>query len=266
MSEYAQYYTQETTGIRYRIGDLYGYPDSLIIARTGAAYDYGLQLLDKHDCIVLDFGSGRGHGVQKAEAALNPRLIVSIDKYSPYLKNQQLSLVKDDLPAAYGFIQARTDLPLCDDSIDVVTSMHVIEHLPNPSLFLKEVSRVLRRDGKLLLATPNRYNLVGNNPYDEQVYVGHEIRELLDQNGFSAQIYYLVANDRAMRIHERKKWIAANAPFTGKVRNKVPPVLWESLLYRSGISHRRLKVDDFHLSKKYHSNAIDIVALGVKAS
>ncbi len=45
------------------------------------------------------------------------------------------------------------DLPA--ESVDVVTCWHVIEHVADPSRLLREVHRVLRAGGWLLLATPN---------------------------------------------------------------------------------------------------------------
>lgn len=47
-------------------------------------------------------------------------------------------------------------LPFKDNNFDVVISSEVIEHLPKNSeeCFLKEISRVLKKEGKLFLTTP----------------------------------------------------------------------------------------------------------------
>jgi 2-polyprenyl-3-methyl-5-hydroxy-6-metoxy-1,4-benzoquinol methylase len=42
-----------------------------------------------------------------------------------------------------------------DASFDVVHLSHVIEHVPDPKAMLREISRVLREDGHLVLTTPN---------------------------------------------------------------------------------------------------------------
>jgi SAM-dependent methyltransferase len=44
-------------------------------------------------------------------------------------------------------------LPLTDASLDVVMMMHMLYHVPDPAIALAEAARVLRRDGKLLVAT-----------------------------------------------------------------------------------------------------------------
>lgn len=46
------------------------------------------------------------------------------------------------------------DMPLSNDSVDVILCTEVFEHLKNPILAVKEFSRILRPDGKLLLTAP----------------------------------------------------------------------------------------------------------------
>jgi ubiquinone/menaquinone biosynthesis C-methylase UbiE len=56
-----------------------------------------------------------------------------------------------------------TALPFADESFDVVLTNHVIEHVGNHDAqleHLKEIRRVLRRDGIGYLAVPNRWMLV----------------------------------------------------------------------------------------------------------
>ncbi|MDR2689302.1 MAG: class I SAM-dependent methyltransferase [Azoarcus sp.] len=56
-----------------------------------------------------------------------------------------------------------THLPFPDESFDVVLSNHVIEHvgkIAEQKHHLSELKRVLRRDGMIYLAVPNRWMLV----------------------------------------------------------------------------------------------------------
>ena len=46
-------------------------------------------------------------------------------------------------------------LPLSDESVDVVIASHVIEHINDTDMFVKEMYRVLRGGGYALVATPN---------------------------------------------------------------------------------------------------------------
>jgi len=49
------------------------------------------------------------------------------------------------------------ELPVPDESVDCVTFQEVIEHLEGPAQALKEINRVLRPGGTLIVTTPNAY-------------------------------------------------------------------------------------------------------------
>lgn len=48
-------------------------------------------------------------------------------------------------------------LPFPDNTFDAVLSIEVIEHVKSPNLMLKEIERVLKREGFLIITTPNKY-------------------------------------------------------------------------------------------------------------
>lgn len=260
--ERPRFYTQEDTGIRYPIGDLFGYPDSLIRSRTEAAYICGVSLITNKPQSVLDYGSGRGHGLTTIQQKLKPDRIISLDKNKEYLEAQKCVLGNKP----FEFIEvSSTPLPFADESIDAITFMHVIEHISKPQLLLKEMHRILSFKGQLVLATPNRKNLVGVNPTDEHVFMGEELIELLNSSGFYSELFHIIPNDKAWKIHNRKKWLASHLPISGKLRNKVSPKIWDGLILRSGISVHPLKSSDFSCSKNCDDTAIDILALATKS-
>jgi SAM-dependent methyltransferase len=55
------------------------------------------------------------------------------------------------------------DLPLENDSADIVTANMVLEHLEYPSQAFSEVGRILRAGGKLLVHTPNLLGYIAGN-------------------------------------------------------------------------------------------------------
>ena len=63
------------------------------------------------------------------------------------IKHQKITLVQ---------VNVNQKLPFKEDSFDVVTSLALIEHITKPSVHLKEIYRVLKPGGKLLLTTPDK--------------------------------------------------------------------------------------------------------------
>lgn len=57
-----------------------------------------------------------------------------------------------NLPVHHGDL-ASAGFP--DDSFDLVTVRHVIEHIPEPDSFMAELARILKPGGRLVIETPN---------------------------------------------------------------------------------------------------------------
>ena len=47
-------------------------------------------------------------------------------------------------------------LPFENESFDIVTMLAVLEHLSYPEDILKEINRILRKDGRLVLTVPSK--------------------------------------------------------------------------------------------------------------
>lgn len=52
------------------------------------------------------------------------------------------------------FVSDATDIPVENESYDAILCTEVIEHVPNPDMVIKEIARILRKGGKLILTAP----------------------------------------------------------------------------------------------------------------
>lgn len=137
------------------------------------------------DWTVGDLGCGTG---QIAEA-LAPwvRQVIAVDDSAAMLQAAKRRVrALDNVEIRKGSLEA---LPIADQSLDAVTCVLVLHHLPAPATALAEAARVLRPGGRLLLADMM--------PHDREIYraqMGHvwlgfsesEITRYLAEAGFEA--------------------------------------------------------------------------------
>ncbi|WP_353686677.1 class I SAM-dependent methyltransferase [Thermodesulfovibrio sp. 3462-1] len=75
--------------------------------------------------------------------------VVGVD---PDSKAVQIAREEFDLEVFQGTLE---EAKFPDNSFDVITMNHVIEHVPDPIVLLTECRRVLKPEGKLMVVTPN---------------------------------------------------------------------------------------------------------------
>jgi len=100
---------------------------------------------------VLEIGCGYGFFLEII--GKKSKLAVGVDKFlnvaPSVLKNKNIKFVKTD----------GTELPFKRNSFDIVYSVDVIEHIEDDYEFVKESLRVLKKNGYLIIGTPNRDRL-----------------------------------------------------------------------------------------------------------
>lgn len=137
---------------------------------------------------VLDVASGEGYGA----ALLAPiaRTVTGVEIDPASVAHAARSYQRDNLAFVRGDARA---LPLGSASVDVVVSFETLEHLVEHELFLREVKRVLRPGGLLVLSTPDRdvYSPAGSpaNPYHAKELTRAEFAELLGATFATLAIY-----------------------------------------------------------------------------
>jgi len=128
---------------------------------------YILLNIKKNFCI-LDIGCGFGFLLQKLNNTINDLSTIGVD-----INLYALKYAKKIVPKTH-LIEAVADkLPFSDKKFDAIFATDLIEHLQNPSAFLKGVQRVLKDNGRLILSTPDRFSVylvLGKNIIEQLLF------------------------------------------------------------------------------------------------
>lgn len=144
-----------------------------------ALYYYASTLIkDGRTALVLDIGCGAGHGGH----ILGRRCpVVAMDRDGDPLRYARNCFGSSGLQCVRADAQY---LPFKAESFDMLVVQHVVEHLPDPALFLTEAKRVLKRYGILFCSTPNVEVASGRairprNPAHTKEYTPGELKAFL---------------------------------------------------------------------------------------
>jgi 2-polyprenyl-3-methyl-5-hydroxy-6-metoxy-1,4-benzoquinol methylase len=108
------------------------------------------QGIDQHletGAAVLDAGCGRDAPILSRHAG-KAGISVGVDLVETFDEVEGVQLIRADL----------NHLPFPAESFDLVFSRSVLEHLEDPSQTFRELSRVVKPGGRLVLVTPNKYD------------------------------------------------------------------------------------------------------------
>ncbi len=143
---------------------------------------------------VLDVACGTGYG---CDALLRggAREVVGCDYSTEALSTARIRT--GDLGVSLSRADA-AHLPFRDSEFDVCVSFETVEHLREPIQFVKELNRVCKPNGLLVLSTPNRVvyspgSRAGSkpwNPFHMKEFTLEELSELLVDGGFTNPMHF----------------------------------------------------------------------------
>jgi len=119
-----------------------------VARRLAIVFDECLAHTPLHRLRVLD--AGCGYGIFSAAATRRGATVVSAD-IGPRLVALAVARA-----GGHGVVTDACALGLGEESFDVVISSEMLEHTQAPLTALRELARVLRANGLLVLTTPNR--------------------------------------------------------------------------------------------------------------
>jgi len=126
---------------------------------------------------VLDVACGEGYGADLLADVAGQVTGVDISHEAiTHAENQYRD--KNNLTFMQGSCEK---LPLPDDSIDVAVSFETIEHLEAQERFVKELRRVLKPGGLLLMSSPNKRLYTDACDYHNEFHVREMYRDEFEQ-------------------------------------------------------------------------------------
>jgi ubiquinone/menaquinone biosynthesis C-methylase UbiE len=128
--------------------------ESFIFSRDAIdhIHRYALVIPYITDKIVLDIACGEGYGSNLMSKT--SKLVYSVDIDEQTIEDAKLKYKRKNLK----FIQGNTSkIPIDNYSVDVVVSFETIEHHDQHHEMMKEIKRVLKPDGLLIISTPDKF-------------------------------------------------------------------------------------------------------------
>ena len=143
----------------------------------------------KPDSKILELGCGRCETLQAfSNMGFSTFGVDSSEKAKEYASKSITEVKVSDLE--------NDELPFSSEQFDIIFSKSVIEHISNPSLLMKEISRTLKPKGILIILTPewtSQMEVFFEDPTHVHPYQVKGLADLLKINGFvniKSEIFY----------------------------------------------------------------------------
>jgi len=139
-----------------------------------ARYTFALEFIEEDD-VVLDTPCGSGYG--SLLLTEKSKKVYGIDIFPPAIDHANELFSCDN---NCFFVCDMQDMEMFkDEYFDVVISFEGIEHVKDPNKFLKEVKRILKPEGRLIISTPRKPH---GSPYHIIEFSLDEFKKILSKH------------------------------------------------------------------------------------
>ncbi|EKQ51622.1 MULTISPECIES: methyltransferase domain-containing protein [unclassified Clostridium] len=116
-----------------------------------------LQKLEVNNKVIGDLGCGTGF-ISLGLVSKNPNIIFSIDQSINMLKELKKECIKRNYNNIYPIKSTLDELVLYDESLDAITINMALHHIVRPDKSIKEMYRVLKSRGKVVISDVYKHN------------------------------------------------------------------------------------------------------------
>jgi len=240
-----------------------------------ATYKYCISLVSGKK--VLDYGCGSGYGtelisdhcLQITGVDISPEAIAHAQSHFNGPNLSYLQIERAEI----------APLPFTDSSFDVVLSFQVIEHVQDVSVYLREIERVLRPDGYVIIATPDRSSRLFSfqkpwNMWHLREYTQDQLKDTMESRFSGVNILQIGGKKDVLEIELnrtgrlRQFLLPFTMPFTPEFIRRNSLRLFKYLSYNLS-SHPNKPItpnfDETALSiSKHEESSIDLLAIAQK--
>ena len=112
-------------------------------------YAFALQFVENKQ--VVDIASGEGYGANLLSSRAHA--VIGIDIDNETIEHAKIKYTKNNLSYIQG---SAFNIPIESSTIDIVTSFETIEHHDKHEEMLREIKRILKPNGMLIISTPEK--------------------------------------------------------------------------------------------------------------
>jgi SAM-dependent methyltransferase len=167
-----------------------------ILGSMATRYYYLRQLRQKIEEVIQQFVANNSTKLVLADYGCGNK------PYEPLIAPYVEKYVGIDLPEnpiADIHISPVGEIALSQNCLDVVLSTQVLEHVVNPSLYLSEAQRVLKKDGLLILST-HGYWMFHPDPTDFWRWTSTGLQKIVSEAGFEIVYFKGIIGRSAMGL------------------------------------------------------------------
>ncbi len=172
--------------------------DNFVYQRSLLAY---LEAAKRVSGNVLEIGTGSGYGIEYIASSATK--FVTLDKHQPEELSNETLICSENVRFIQIKVPPLTNVP--DNYFDFVITFQVIEHIKDHKTFVREIFRILKPGGKVILTTPNIKTSLTRNPWHVREYTVTELEELLNPHFESIEKLGVYGGEKAMAYYEKNK-------------------------------------------------------------